>query len=56
MSHFLIGPPIIAMGIGCMQLNLSNIFFGWMLEELTESRGRYERHSNKIKIKIKKIR
>lgn len=39
MTHFPIGPPIIVMGIGCMQLNLSNIFVGAMLEELTEPRG-----------------
>lgn len=42
MTHFLIGPPIIVMGIGCMQLNLSYIFVGRMVIELTEPRGRYE--------------
>lgn len=42
MTHFLIGPPIIVMGIGCMQLNLSYIFVGGMVIELTEPRGRYE--------------
>lgn len=54
MTHFPIGPPIIVMGIGRMQLNLSNIFVGGMLEELTEPRGCYERHPNKIIIVIKK--
>lgn len=39
MSHFLIGPPVIVMGIGCVQLNLSNIFVGGMLDESVESRG-----------------
>lgn len=39
MAHFPIGPPIIVMGIGHMQLNLSNIFVGGMLEELTEPGG-----------------
>lgn len=43
MTHFLIGLPIIVMGIGCMQLNLSYIFVGRRVEELTEPRGWYER-------------
>lgn len=39
MTHFLIGPSIIVMGIGCMQLNLSYIFVGGMGEELMGLRG-----------------
>lgn len=47
MTHFLIGPPIIVVGIGCMQLNLSYIFVGRMVKELTEPRGWYERIKTK---------
>lgn len=41
MTHFLIGPSIIVMGIGCMQLNLSYIFVSGRGEELMGTRGWY---------------
>lgn len=48
-----IGPSIIVVGIGCMQLNLSYIFVGNMVIELTEPRGWYERKSRNKKKKKK---
>ena len=39
MNHFLIGRPIIVVGIGPEQLNLSHIFVGRWVIELTEPRG-----------------
>ena len=47
MTHFLIGLPVIVMGIGSMQLNLSYIFVGGILEELTESRDDTEREKKR---------
>lgn len=39
MTHFLIGPPIIVVGIGCMQLNLSYIFVGRMEKGVDGAEG-----------------